>query len=283
MAGLQRLKRCFACSITILLLATLAARAAAQDWVHTGTNLGAQKIRLAVADFKPVGFDTALASDKQVFDSVLYSDLTNAGIFDMVSKSMAPPVTPGSPKEINTTQWGTPPANAAMVAFGSLALQNSQVTVSGWLYDTQNLQSPQVLGQQYSETDGPNTARHIAHEFADAIISRLGGGIPGIAESKIFYVSKRTGSKEIWQMDYDGANQTQITHLGSIALSPRISPDGHRLAFSGMGKRGWDIRMYSMDLNRTGQLSQWQRLGSFSGLGTRWQHTGFFLLAQRRS
>ncbi len=89
-----------------------------------------------------------------------------------------------------------------------------------------------MLGQQYNEAAGPDTARHIAHEFADAIISRLGGGINGIAESKIFFVSSRTGNKEIWEMDYDGANQHQITHLGQIALSPRISPDGGRLAFN---------------------------------------------------
>lgn len=240
----------FAYPLAILFLSVSTMVAQAQDWVHTGTNLGAEKIRLAAADFKPVGFDTSLASDKQVFDSVLYADLTNAGIFDMVSKSMAPPVMPGSPQEINLPQWSTLPANAAMVAFGALALQNGQMTVYGWLYDTKNPQTPQVLGQQYTEVASPNSARHIAHEFADAIIARLGGGINGIAESKIFFVSKRTGAKEIWQMDYDGANQTQLTHLRSIALSPRISPDGHRLAFVDLGKRGSSIRMYSMDLNR---------------------------------
>lgn len=266
----QRFHWHFACSAAIFLFTAITPRAHAQDWVHTGTNLGAQKIRLAAADFKPVGFDTALATDKQTFDSVLYSDLTNAGIFDMVSKSMAPPVMPGSPKEINVSQWSAPPANAAMVAFGALALQNGQVTVYGWLYDTQNLQSPQVLGQQYTEADGPNTARHIAHEFADAIITRLGGGISGIAESKIFLVSNRTGHKEIWEMDYDGANQKQITHLDTISLSPRISPDGHRLAFSEMGKRGWDIRMYSMDLNRLVNFPS----GSGSDLSPAWSPDG---------
>ncbi|MGC1963798.1 MAG: translocation protein TolB, partial [Candidatus Sulfotelmatobacter sp.] len=93
-------------------------------------------------------------------------------------------------------------------------------------------------------------ARLIAHKFADEIILRLGGGIPGIAESKIFFVSDRSGHKEIWVMDYDGSNQRQLTHLGSISLSPRISPDGSRLAFSSLTKSGWDILMYSMDLNR---------------------------------
>ena len=51
-------------------------------------------------------------------------------------------------------------------------------------------------------------------------------------------------------MDYDGANQKQLTHLGSIALSPHVSPDGTRVAFSGVTKEGWQILMYSLDLGR---------------------------------
>jgi TolB protein len=122
--------------------------------------------------------------------------------------------------------------------------------VQGWLYDVKNIASPQVLGKQYQDSATTSAARIIAHKFADEIIFRLGGGIPGVAESQIYFVSSRTGHKEIWAMDYDGANQRQITHLNSISLSPRISPDGSRLAFSSMTKSGWDILMYSMDLNR---------------------------------
>ncbi len=233
---------------SILFLATTFATA--QDWVHTGTNLGAQKIRLAAADFKMVGNDAALSNAQQTFNQVLYSDLTNAGIFDMVSKSLAPPAMPGSPQEINLSQWGSAPANAAMVAFGAIKVQDNHVIVDGWLFDAKNTQSPQVLGLQYSEASTPDTARHIAHEFADAIIARLGGGINGIAESKIFYISDRSGNKEVWEMDYDGANQHQITHISSICLSPRISPDGTRLAFDELNTRGGNIRIYSMSLHR---------------------------------
>jgi TolB protein len=227
-----------------------AAVAGAQDWVHTGTNLGAQKIRLAAADFKMVGNDPALSNAQMTFNQVLYSDLTNAGIFDMVSKSLAPTAMPGSPQEINLAQWSSAPANAAMVAFGNITVQNGRYIVHGWLFDAKNTQSPQVLGQWYNEGAGPDTARHIAHEFADAIISRLGGGINGIAESKIYYVSNHSGHKEIWEMDYDGFDQHQITHLGQIALSPRISPDGSRLAFDELSSRGSNIHIYSMGLHR---------------------------------
>lgn len=222
----------------------------AQDWVRIGSNLGQAKIRLAAADFKPVGADPQTPVLKAVFDSTLYSDLGNAGIFDLVSKSFAPAVTPGSPQEINLQQWSAAPASAVMVAFGALSATNGRLVVYGWLFDTSNTQNPQVLGKQYNEAASEDMARTVAHRFADEIISRLGGGVNGIAETKIYFVSSRSGSKQIWVMDYDGQNQHPVTHSGSIELSPRISPDNSRLAFTALGKEGWSVRMYSLDLNR---------------------------------
>jgi TolB protein len=138
-----------------------------------------------------------------------------------------------------------------MVAFGNLGVAGNNVTVQGWLYDVKNVSSPQVLGKQYQDTASADAVRVIAHKFADEIIFRLGGGIQGIAESRIYYVSTRSGHKEIWAMDYDGNNQHQLTRLGSVSLSPRISPDGSRIAFSSLTRNGWEILMYSLDLNRT--------------------------------
>ncbi|MDE3200353.1 MAG: Tol-Pal system beta propeller repeat protein TolB [Acidobacteriota bacterium] len=222
----------------------------AQDWVRTGSNLGSQPIRLAVTDFKPVGADPQTPVLKAAFDSTLYNDLSNAGIFDMVSKSFLPSGTPGSPQEINAAQYGNDPVNASMVAFGALSATNGRLVVYGWLFDTHNTANPQVLGKQYNEEASVDMARTVAHRFADEIIARLGGGINGICETKIYYVSSRSGSKEIWVMDYDGENQHQITHLGSVALSPHVSPDNSRIAFESLGSHGWVLRMYSLDLHR---------------------------------
>ncbi|MGD0732543.1 MAG: Tol-Pal system beta propeller repeat protein TolB [Terracidiphilus sp.] len=223
----------------------------AQDWVRTGTNLGNTGVRLAAADFKPAGGDPQTPALKAVFDATLYGDLANAGIFDLVSKSLAPQESPGSPQEIHLPEWSAAPANASMVAFGSLSSANGHLTVFGWLFDTHNTANAQILGKQYNETiANENSARAIAHRFADEIILRLGGGINGICETKIYFVSSRTGSKEIWAMDYDGQNQHQITHLGTISVSPRVSPDNSRLAFASLGREGWAIRMYSLELGR---------------------------------
>ncbi|MDT5014919.1 MAG: TolB protein, partial [Mycobacterium sp.] len=239
-------------TVTVLaLLIVLAATASAQDWIRTGTGLGVEKVRIAASDFKPATQDPKNTDLLKTFNDTLFNDLDNAGIFDLVSKSFYPLQVPGQPTELNTKDWNSPPPNASMLAFGNLGVTADKVTVQGWLYDVKSsTTSPQVLGKQYNDNATSDAVRVIAHKFADEIIFRLGGGIPGIAESKIYFVSNRSGTKEIWVMDYDGANQHALTHLGSISLSPRISPDGSRLAFSSVVKSGWEIMMYSFDLNR---------------------------------
>lgn len=222
----------------------------AQDWVKTGTSLGVDKVRLAVADFKPASNDPQNAALLKTFNDTLWNDLDVSGVVELVSKSFYPLQVPGQPPEVNFMAWNAPPPNAAMLAFGNLGVASGKLTVQGWLYDVKNTQSPQVLGKQYSDTASDAAARVMAHKFADEIIFRLGGGIQGIAETQIYFVSDRSGHKEIWAMDYDGSNQHQLTHLGSIALSPRISPDGARIAFSGLTKTGWEIMMYSLEINR---------------------------------
>jgi hypothetical protein len=62
-------------SFVVFLAAT---QMSAQDWVHTGTNLGSDRIRIAAADFKPVGADPQAPALKAVFDATLYSDLAGA-------------------------------------------------------------------------------------------------------------------------------------------------------------------------------------------------------------
>jgi len=218
--------------------------------VKTGTALGVEKVRLAVPDFKPTTNDAANTALLKTFNDTLWNDLDVSGVVELVSKSFYPLQVPGQPPDVNFLAWSAPPPNAGMLAFGNLGVSDGKLTTQGWLFDVKNTQSPQILGKQYSDTASEAAARVMAHKFADEIIFRLGGGVQGIAETQIYFVSDRTGHKEIWAMDYDGSNQHQLTRLASIALSPRISPDGSRLAFSALTKSGWEIMMYSLELSR---------------------------------
>jgi TolB protein len=241
--------------LVVAVLMSALPSASAQDTFKTGINSGVKTIRIAVANFKPLAADPESAAYKQTFDATLYADLASAGIFDIVSKSLMPPTMPGAPSAIQLPTYAAAPSSAAMVAFGSLGVVGNKLVVNGFLFDAQNLQYPQVLAKQYSEDATEDSARQVAHRFADEIIYRLGGGTPGIAETKIYYVKifgagTKDQSKEIWEMDYDGANQHAITHLGTVSVSPRVSPDNTRIAFSSLGRDGFQIRVYSLILGR---------------------------------
>jgi TolB protein len=221
------------------------------DWIRTGTGLGVEKVRLAVPDFKAAGNDPKTAALLTIFNQTLWNDLDNAGIFDMASKSFYPLTVPGTPAEMQLATWSNPPVNASMVAFGNFGVTGSDIAMQGWLYDVRNTGTPMVLGKQYRDPASEANARLQAHRFADEIIFRLGGGINGVAESKVYFISARSGHKEVWQMDYDGAGQNQLTHLSSVAsLSPRVSPDNTRVIFSSFVKRGLELVMYSLELGR---------------------------------
>jgi TolB protein len=234
----------------VAVLFALVLPALSQDWIRTGTGVGGEKIRLAVPDFKIATTDPQSAALNKTFNAVLFNDLAQAGIFDMVSKSFYPLGEIGAPADARLDVWAAPPPKAAMLAFGNLGASLGTLLVQGWLFDVKNAQNPQVLAKQYREAATDDNARLIAHRFADEIIYRLGGGISGIAETKLYFVSSRTGHKEIWAMDYDGAGQHAVTHLNSISLSPRVSPDNSRIAFSSFFKGGPNITIWSLELGR---------------------------------
>lgn len=73
--------------------------------------------------------------------------------------------------------------------------------------------------------------RHLAHRIANEIIYYLTGET-GIFDSRICFISKRTGNKEVYLCDYDGANIYQLTGNGSINLSPSFSNDNGKILFT---------------------------------------------------
>jgi TolB protein len=223
--------------IALALLLLLAATSSAQDWIRTGTGLGVERVRLAASDFKPSTTDAKNAELLKTFNDTLWNDLDNAGIFDLVSKSFYPLQEPGQPSEVNFPAWNSPPPNTSMLAFGNLGAPPAKSRCRAGSTTSRMKSRRKFSASSTLDNATSDAVRVIAHKFADEIIFRLGGGIAGIAESKIYFVSERTGHKEIWMMDYDGANQQQITHQGSISLSPRISPDGSRLAFQFVSPR----------------------------------------------
>jgi TolB protein len=248
-----------------LLFVALAQTSAAQDWFRAGTGLGdASKPRVAVADFGPRA-DNA-KPHATLFSQVVRDDLQFSGILDLVSPSMYPTSIPTQPSELRNLDWTSQPANANMVAFGNVVESPTEVAIQAWLYDVRNPASQAVVGKIYRGTPSDPQVRKFAHQFADEIISKLSGGLPGVAGTQIAFVSSRGGSKEIWAMDYDGANQHPITSLHSIALTPRWAPDASRIAFTCFSKNGTitsaQICMYSMDAGKVVSFARFRGTNS---------------------
>ncbi|MBZ5565522.1 MAG: Tol-Pal system beta propeller repeat protein TolB [Acidobacteriia bacterium] len=221
-----------------------------QAQFSTGINLGAPRIRLAVPELPPTSVDQALVSLTQEFNQVLWNDLDNAGIFDLVSKSYYPLNVPKEPEEVDFKTWSSSPVSAQMLVFGKTEVINANLVITGRLFDLGNQANPQVLGKRYVATMNEVSTRAAAHRFANEIIQTLGGGISGINLSQIAFVSNRTGHDEIWVMDYDGFNQRPITSYGSICTTPRWSPDNSKLAFTSYGSGNPELNVFSFETNR---------------------------------
>lgn len=206
------------------------ARASAQDWFKTGTGLGVSKARVGVADF--AAKDTPSQPLATLFSDVVRADLDFSGILELVSKSYNPLQTPGTPAEVDYKAWSSAPASAQLLAFGNISVTGTDVGIQAWLNDVRDASLPPVIGKVYRGPATEAQVRTFAHQFADEIIGKLSGGLPGIATTQIAFVSNRSGNKEIWAMDYDGENQHQLTQLHTISLTPRWSPDASRIAFT---------------------------------------------------
>jgi TolB protein len=237
------------------LIGTLgSSRASAQDWFKTGTGLGVSKARVAVADF--AGKTPTSDPFATEFSDVVRTDLDYSGILELVSKSFNPLQKPATPADVDFKTWGAAPASSQLLAFGSLSSDGTNVEIQAWLNDVRNASLPPLIGKVYRGAATDTQVRTFAHQFADEIISKLSGGLAGIASTQIAFVSNRSGNKEIWVMDYDGENQHALTHLHTIALTPRWSPDATRVALTCYAQPGTSsvlsaqICIYSLASNR---------------------------------
>jgi TolB protein len=140
--------------------------------------------------------------------------------------------------------------SAQWLAFGYTAVQNDQLVLFGWLYNvTQpDPSTAQVLGKLYFGPVSEEGAKKVAREFAADILQQFGG--KSLAGTKIYFVSDRTGHKEIWSMDYDGSNQKQLTNYRSITTFPCVSPDGTRIAFTTYYQGNPKIFVHSLESGR---------------------------------
>jgi TolB protein len=120
--------------------------------------------------------------------------------------------------------------------------KDSDVNMDGYVYDAGN--NEVVGGKRY--VGSTSVVRLMAHRFADELVFRYTGE-PGIARTKIAYVSELGSARELFIMDYDGYDPRQLTADGFLNLMPRWSPDRRFLVFTTYRNRNaQDIDLYEL-------------------------------------
>jgi TolB protein len=240
----------------ILLIAAVAFVTVAQD--IKGVISGGTKPRIAVPDFRGSG-DAQRFMDG--FNQTLWDELAGSGALTMVAKSVYPLNIPQRPQDFRPpsgavsngpwlTDWTNPPVRSNYLAFGYTGVQGGSLVLSGWLYNVgqPDPASAQVIGKLYYGTLDAEGAKKVAREFAADILQQFGA--KSLDGSKIYFVSDRTGNKEIWSMDYDGSNQHEMTHYKSVSTMPAISPDGKTVAFTTYALGNPKIMLYSTETDK---------------------------------
>jgi TolB protein len=208
--------------------------------------------------------------------SVLTADLRFTTIFDV----MDPAMLPFEPRSVQLDQERPllPGLNSLKVqhlVVGQVSSRGREAVVEGRLFDvaTGNM----VFGKRY--VGDPKFYRLIIHRFADDIMFNLTGE-KGVAQTRIAFVSSisRTG-KEIFVMDYDGANPAAITGNQSINLSPRWSPDGRMIAYTSYRNGNPDLFLLNFDSGRRDVLSAQQGLNATPGWSPDGQWLAFAMSA----
>ena len=258
-------------SVLALLLAAIVAVAQNRILIEL-TGQGGKGV-IAIPDFRGSG---DAAGFMGTFNTTLWAEIDQSGLFRMAPKTSYPLQAPQQPKDIRGGQapppapvrrsatappqqqptgmylsdWAGPPVSANYLAFGYTAVQGGRLVLMGYFYNvTQpDAANAQVFGRIYNGSLDEAGARQIAREFAADILKQF--GMESLAGSKVVFVSNRTGSKEIWQMDYDGANQRQVTKYGSISTTPTVSPDGTKVAFTSYVRSQPEILIHSLETSR---------------------------------
>ena len=218
---------------------------------------GGEKPKIALPELRGTG---AAQAQMAVFNETLNADIAGSGYFDVQPKTSYPLQVPQRPQDFKApvngakqgpwlTDWSAAPVNADYLAFGYTAEQGGQLTLFGFLYNVRqpDLTNASAISKVYFGTMDADGARKVAHEFAADILALAGA--KSLAGTKIYFTSTRSGAREIWVMDYDGANQKQVTNLSGTAMNPVLSPDGTRLAFTTF-TRGPSVMILSTQTGR---------------------------------
>lgn len=165
------------------------------------------------------------------------------------------PVNPGVYSELAQTE-----ASTGQVNYGAWSQLGAQWLIKGEyeksvsgdkykfvfrLFDVVNEQF--LIGKRYQGKK--SFMRKIMHRFADEVMEQLTGK-RGVAETRLAFLTRTREGKEMYAVDFDGANVQKLTDERSVILSPDWSPDGRFIVYTSYKEHNPDLILLDPDGRR---------------------------------
>ena len=211
--------------------------------------------KLAVPEFIPLSKEPEVVSAAKTIGDVLWDDLAFEKEFYMLPRDVLRSVQrPASVEQVALDRWKELGADGVVV--GTVAKGPEGIVVEARLLKVSD--GAMALGKKYSGTlksvtDG---GRIYAHSFADELY-KTQRNLRGVARTKLAFSSDRDGARmkgplgerdisNIYQSDYDGANQSRLTVTRSLDIAPAWAPDLSQIAYTSYRSGYPDIILQSL-------------------------------------
>jgi len=209
-------------------------------------NPSIRKIPMAVPEFKQFLEGPNVGQDAKEAQKLLVDAFNFTGYLKIIDERayLAKPSETGIAKQdIDFLDWTG--IGAELLVTGGITVDNNKVKLWLRLFDT--FDARLLVGKIY--TGDREDLRQIIHRFCGEVSKKLTGN-RGVFGSKIAYVSKVNGKKEIFTCEFDGYNPEQLTFHKSISLSPAWSSDSKWIAYTSYAKGKADIYIKNLKENR---------------------------------
>lgn len=210
-----------------LLVGARPAGAQAVDVFLNVTQGGTRKLALAIPELSLAPGSPDNARFSRLLPEIVGNDLRFTGLFSVVANDRP---LPADSDGLRRRFADYAAAGAHAVVRGLLTLTPQRVTVEVHLHDLTTPEFPTIMAKSFW-VEPPREHRRLAHRVADEIVYQFTGE-RGIAETRIVYVARNGGQKELVMIDYDGFNAVPLTRLESISLSPAWNPSDASVAFT---------------------------------------------------
>ncbi|NOZ13122.1 MAG: Tol-Pal system beta propeller repeat protein TolB [Acidobacteria bacterium] len=207
---------------------------AQQEFELTLSTKGLDLIEIGIAGFTGDGAD---AVTKENCRKLLSRDLQLTGVFHVIpEKNMNLVPSPAAPENVKNCEAFLSVGAKVLITGEIRSEKGGQILFTGVVTDAKTCKK--IITRRYRGETG--LLKKLIHSFADDVIFVFTGK-RGITNSRIAFVSDRTGHREIFIMDYNGDDLRQLTKINSTTIFPAISPDRKRIAFTSFRNHNPDL------------------------------------------